>query len=409
MRDDDLKLDNCVKCSDCNAVCPVSKAYPDYAGPKALGPDMERFRREGIASDSRWVEYCLGCHRCDVACPHGVNVSELIAKGKAQHVKSGRTALRDHWLARPSTIGKLCSTIAPVANAVVNLKVNRLLMSSFGEMTAERKLPAYYSTPIRPRLGNHGSTAALFFPGCYIRYNNPRLGQIVVDLLRMNGFSVNVASDICCGMPAIANGDTAQLTNCVEENVTEMVEAVDRGAVIVTACTSCGYALKGDYAHLLSKHATLAYAAQKVSSSTYDLAELLVSLQEAGKLNTNFAPVNHRLAYHAPCHMKSQGIGRPWLQLLRAVPGVEIEEIKADCCGMAGTYGFKKEKYNISMDIGRDLFRGVLAYKPDLAVTECGSCQMQIEHGTHVRTLHPAEILYEAYEGAHSHSTQSVS
>ncbi len=409
MRDDDLKLDNCVKCSDCNAVCPVSKVYPDYAGPKALGPDMERFRREGIASDSRWVEYCLGCHRCDVACPHGVNVSELIAKGKAQHVKSGRAALRDHWLARPSTLGKLCSTIAPVANAVMNLKVNRLLMSSVGEMTAERKLPAYYSAPIRPRLGNHGSTAALFFPGCYIRYNNPRLGQMVVDLLRMNGFSVNVASDICCGMPAMANGDTAQLDACVQGNVTELVEAVDRGALIVTACTSCGYALKGDYAHLLSGHATLSYAAQKVSAATYDLAELLVSLQEAGKLNTNFATNHHRLAYHAPCHMKSQGIGRPWLQLLRAVPGVEIEEIKADCCGMAGTYGFKKEKYTISMDIGRELFRGVLAYKPDLAVTECGSCQMQIEHGTGVRTLHPAEILYEAYQASRAAAGRSTS
>lgn len=404
MRDDDLKLDNCVKCSDCNAVCPVSKVYPDYAGPKALGPDMERFRREGIASDTRWVEYCLGCHRCDVACPHGVNVSELIAKGKAQHAKSGRTALRDHWLARPSTLGKLCSRIAPVANTVLNLKANRMLMSSFGEITAERPFPAYHSTPIRPRLSNHDSMAVLFFPGCYIRYNNPRLGQIVVDLLRTNGFSVNVASDICCGMPAIANGDTAQLNACVEGNVCEMVDAVDRGALIVTACTSCGYALKGDYAHLLQDHATLATAAQKVSGATYDLAELLVGLQEAGKLKTNFAPVTHRLAYHAPCHMKSQGIGRPWLQLLRAVPGIEIEEIKADCCGMAGTYGFKKEKYKISMDIGRDLFRGVLAYKPDFAVTECGSCQMQIEHGTHVRTLHPAEILYEAYQKSRSAS-----
>lgn len=409
MRDDDLKLDNCVKCSDCNAACPVSKVFPEFAGPKALGPDMERFRREGIASDTRWVEYCLGCHRCDVACPHGVNVSELIAKGKAQHVKSGRTALRDHWLARPSTLGKLCSKIAPVANTVLNLKVNRMLMSSIGEITGERQFPAYHSTPIRPRLSNHGSAPVLFFPGCYIRYNNPRLGQIVVDLLRINGFSVNVAADICCGMPAIANGDAAQLKTCVEGNVSEMADAVDRGALIVTACTSCGYALKGDYAHLLNGHATLSAAAEKVSRATYDLAELLVGLQEAGKLRTNFASSSRRLAYHAPCHLKSQGIGRPWLQLLRAVPGIEIEEIKADCCGMAGTYGFKKEKYSISMDIGRDLFRGVLAYKPDLAVTECGSCQMQIEHGTHVRTVHPAEILYEAYQGAHSTSMQSVS
>ena len=400
MRDDDLKLDNCVKCSDCNAACPVSKVYPDFAGPKALGPDMERFRREGIASDTRWVEYCLGCHRCDVACPHGVNVSELIAKGKTQHVKTGRTALRDHWLARPSTLGKLCSGIAPLANAVLNLKPNRWLMSSLGGLTSERKFPPYESTPIRPALSNHNATPVLFFPGCYIRYNNPRVGQIVVDLLRLNGFSVNVAADICCGMPAIANGDAAQLTACLEGNVTEMVEAVDRGALIVTACTSCGYALKGDYAHMMADHPTLAYAAQKVSAASWDLGELLADLQQAGKLNTNFAATPRRLAYHAPCHMKSQGIGRPWLQILRAVPGVEIDEIKADCCGMAGTYGFKEEKYKISMDIGRDLFQGILNHAPDCAVTECGSCQMQIEHGTHLRAVHPAEILYEAYQAA---------
>lgn len=398
MRDDDLKLDNCVKCSDCNTACPVMKVFPDFSGPKALGPDMERFRREGVASDTRWVEYCLGCHRCDVACPHAVNVSELIAKGKAQHAKSGRTALRDYWLARPSTLGKLCSSVAPVANAVMNLQPNRWLMSAVGNMTSERKLPRYHSTPIRPELRNHGSRPILFFPGCYIRYNNPRVGQVVVDLLRINGCSVNVAPDICCGMPAIANGDSAQLSDCVEKNVEIMSKAVDAGAVIVTACTSCGYALKGDYAHLLAKHPTLAEAAQRVSSNSYDLAELLVELQANGQLNTDFGPIKHRLAYHAPCHMKSQGIGRPWLKILRTVPGVEIEEIKADCCGMAGTYGFKKEKYKISMDIGRDLFRGIQAFKPDLAVTECGSCQMQIEHGAHVETRHPAEILYEAYQ-----------
>jgi glycerol-3-phosphate dehydrogenase subunit C len=360
---------------------------------------MERFRREGVSSDTRWVEYCLGCHRCDVACPQGVNVSELIAKGKAQHAKSGATALRDYWLARPSTLGKLCSSIAPVANTVMNLKLNRWFMSSVGHMTSERKLPRYYSTPIRPELRNHGSKPVLFFPGCYIRYNNPKLGQIVVDLLRINGCSVQVASDICCGMPAIANGDSQQLTECVEKNSAEMAEAVDRGAVIVTACTSCGYALKGDYARLLAGHPTLAAAAQKVSSNTYDLGELLVELKASGKLNTDFtATRSRRLAYHAPCHMKSQGIGRPWLEILRSEPGVEIEEIKADCCGMAGTYGFKNEKYNISMDIGHDLFRGIQAYKPHMAVTECGSCQMQIEHGAHVQTAHPAEILYEAYQ-----------
>ncbi len=192
-------------------------------------------------------------------------------------------------------------------------------MSSIGGLTAERQLPPYYSTAIRPQLRNHGATPVLFFPGCYIRYNNPRLGQIVVDLLALNGFSVNVASDICCGMPAIANGDTAQLNACVENNVTEMVEAVDRGALIVTACTSCGYALKGDYAHLLQGHQTLAYAAQKVSGATYDLGRTAPGTSASRKAEHGFCSdyaaarlpraLPHEVARHRPS-MAAAAAGR---------------------------------------------------------------------------------------------------
>lgn len=229
MQDDDLKLDNCVKCSDCNTACPVSKVYPDYPGPKALGPDMERFRVEGIECDTEGVEYCLGCHRCDVVCPHGVKVSELIAKAKVQHKKSGQRSLRDHWLARPALLGKLCSGTSPVSNAILNLQPNRWLMSSLAGITPNRRFPAYAGRPLRPAAANGtGSQEVLFFPGCFIRYNNPQLGQTVIELLRLNGFSVAVADDICCGMPAISNGDGAQLMDCLDKNVTAMAPAVDR-------------------------------------------------------------------------------------------------------------------------------------------------------------------------------------
>jgi glycerol-3-phosphate dehydrogenase subunit C len=400
MPDDNLKLDNCVKCSDCNAACPVVKAYAAYPGPKSLGPDMERFRREGVDSDSGWLEYCMGCHRCDLACPDGVNISQLIAAGKARRSKSGTRALRDHWLARPGVVGKLCSSIVPFSNFALNLKPNRWLMSAFVEINASRKLPSYSAQRLHSVPGPEAaSPEVVFFPGCFIRYNKPAVGQIVIDLLRQNGFSVQVAPGVCCGAPALANGDAAQFTSCVEDNVTAMWPAVERGARIVAACTSCGYALKADYAHAPVPDSALAASARKLSEATYDVAELLVELLDLDRLNVDFKPVKRKLAYHAPCHLKSQGIGRPWLRLLRAVPGIEIEEINAECCGMAGTYGFKNEKYRISMDIGNELFEGIRQFRPEMVVTECGSCQMQIEHGTHVPTVHPAEILAAAYSG----------
>ena len=396
MQDTNLKLDNCVKCSDCNAACPVMKVYPAYPGPKALGPDMERFRREGVESDTPWVEYCMGCHRCDIACPHAVNVSQLIARGKAEHPKSGRRALRDYWLARPSLVGKLSSSTSVLTNAVLHLKPSHWLMSSLVDITPNRPLPSYSAHPLQARDGiTTGDRKALFFPGCFLRNNRPATGRKVIELLHLNGFAVEVTPDVCCGTPANANGDAAELMNCVQKNVAAMEPRVDSGACIVTACTSCGYALKGDYSHLPTNGA-LAASARKIASNTYDLGELLVGLLDAGELRTGFRRVPRKLAYHAPCHLKSQGIGRPWLRLLRAVPGIEIEEMRADCCGMAGTYGFKNEKYQISMDIGRELFERIKEYRPDGVVTECGTCQLQIEHGTGLTALHPAEILLAA-------------
>jgi len=397
MQDRNLALDNCVKCSDCNAACPVAKVYADFPGPKALGPDMERFRREGVASDTQWVDYCMGCHRCDMACPHAVNVSELIVRGKAQHSKSGRRAQRDHWLARPNLIGKLCAS--GLSNTLLGLTPSYWLVSSLMELSPQRRRPNYSSRPLQVKEGvTTGERKALFFPGCFLRYNKPQIGRQVIELLRCNGFAVEVAPDVCCGTPAGANGDTAEMMNCVKKNVAAMEALADAGVCIVTACTSCGYALKGDYAHLPSNGTGLAASAKKIAANTWDLGELLVALLDAGELRNDFRPQPMKLAYHAPCHLKSQGIGRPWLRLLRMVPGIEIEEMKADCCGMAGTYGLKKEKYQISMDIGRELFERIQEYKPNAVITECGTCQMQIDHGTGLKVLHPAEVLYAAYQ-----------
>jgi glycerol-3-phosphate dehydrogenase subunit C len=392
----DLKLDNCVKCSDCNAACPVLKVYPAFPGPKGLGPDMERFRREGVESDSEWVGYCMGCHRCNMACPHNVDVSELIGKGKAQHKKSGRIALRDYWMARPSLLGKLSSSAAVLTNAALNLKPSHWAMSSLLDIASQRALPKYSGAPLSARDSvATGTSKVLFFPGCFLRYNKPAVARQIIALLQLHGFAVEVTPDICCGTPGLANGDAAEAMNCLKKNVAAMEKPVDSGACVVTACTSCGYALKSDYAQVPA-NGKLGASARKIAANTYDLGELLAERWDAGELRSDFQVQPMKLAYHAPCHLKSQGIGRPWLRLLRAVPGIEIEEMKADCCGMAGTYGLKKEKYQISVDIGRELFERIQAYKPDAVVTECGSCQMQIEHGTGLKTLHPAEVFYAA-------------
>jgi glycerol-3-phosphate dehydrogenase subunit C len=149
----------------------------------------------------------------------------------------------------------------------------------------------------------------------------------------------------------MANGSAAETRAVARANVKALAHQVDSGLRIVTACSSCGHMLKTGFCGVLEDDKEFAGAAQKIANSTFDLAELLMAQSEAGKLNINFQPTSLRLAYHAPCHQRSQGIGRPWYHLLRMIPGVTIEDMDAGCCGMAGTYGFKQEKYAVSMEI----------------------------------------------------------
>ena len=398
MRLDDLAIDNCLKCTLCNAACPVLAVHTQYPGPKRLGPELERLRREGISTDTEWVEYCLGCHRCDLACPHQVNVSEMIARAKAEHRKPLVRGLRDWWFARPGLLGRLTTILPALSNFALSIKPARFLMSKLMQITPQRKFPSYTRPNLRsPTIAGKESQRVVFFPGCFIRYNRPDLGRVVIDLLERNGLAVEVASTECCGVPAMANGDAAEARAVARTNVKALAHQVDSGVRIVTACSSCGHMLTTGFGGVLEDDEEFAGAAQKIAGRTYDLAELLVEQLDAGKLNINFQHTDLRLAYHAPCHQRSQGIGRPWYHLLRLIPGVTVEDMDAGCCGMSGTYGFKQEKYQVSMEIGKELFASIDAVQPQMVATECATCQMQIEHGTTFKAIHPAEILLQAY------------
>jgi len=399
MRLDDLAMDNCLKCSLCNAVCPVLAVHPLYPGPKRLGPELERLRREGLSTDTEWVEYCLGCHRCDLVCPHQVNVSEMIARAKATHRKPLVRGLRDWWFARPGLLGKLTTILPALSNFALSMKPARFLMSKLMLIVPQRKFPSYTRPDLRaPVMTGKELERVVFFPGCFIRYNRPDLGRVVIDLLERNGLAAEVASTECCGVPAMANGDAAAARAAARANVKALAHHVDSGLRIVTACSSCGHMLKTGFSGVLQDDKEFAGAAQKIANNTFDLAELLMAQSDAGKLNIDFQNTNLRLAYHAPCHQRSQGIGRPWYHLLRLIPGVTVEDLDAGCCGMSGTYGFKQEKYTVSMEIGKELFSSIGAARPEMVATECATCQMQIEHGTTFKAIHPAEILLQAYD-----------
>jgi glycerol-3-phosphate dehydrogenase subunit C len=235
----------------------------------------------------------------------------------------------------------------------------------------------------------------VYFHGCGANYYEPRVGEMTVAVLAHNGFAVDVPKQDCCGLPLQSNGMFDDARTYVRRLVGNLAPATTDDAVIVGTSTSCTLMLKREAREILGMEDDPQL--RHVSAHTYDIVEFLLDLHERGELRTDFATVDMTVTYHAPCQQQGHGIGKPALDLFALVPGLRVVENDASCCGVAGTYGLKKEKYRISMDVGATLFRQIERASPDLAVCDSETCRWQIEKATGVRSVHPVEILHRAY------------
>jgi glycerol-3-phosphate dehydrogenase subunit C len=140
----------------------------------------------------------------------------------------------------------------------------------------------------------------------------------------------------------------------------------------------------------------------KVANHTYDLGEYLRILDRKGELDRGLGPLAGRMAYFAPCHLKEQDIGSPWLDLFGLVPNLSLEKVGGafDCCGIAGIMGFKREFHGVSLEMGRRLMDKIRAVSPDKIVTDCLSCRIQFNQSLPQPVSHPIELLREAYRNS---------
>jgi glycerol-3-phosphate dehydrogenase subunit C len=215
------------------------------------------------------------------------------------------------------------------------------------------------------------------------------VGKATVEVLEANGFEVILPSQTCCGIPMLGNGDFKGARKMGLSNIPSLLNSVRSGLDIVFSSTSCGHMIKHEYEHLLNIP-----DAEEVASHTFDVFEFLRNLD--GSLKSGVKTLPLKAAYFAPCHLKSLGIGFPAFETLQRIPGLKIDFIEADCCGLGGTFGFKKEKYEISEGIGKDLSQAIDRLKPEIVLSDCEGCRMQIRHLTGLKVLHPIQILRDA-------------
>ncbi|NTV63735.1 MAG: anaerobic glycerol-3-phosphate dehydrogenase subunit C, partial [Oscillochloris sp.] len=198
----------------------------------------------------------------------------------------------------------------------------------------------------------------------------------------------------CCGLPLLSNGDFPAAHDRHMHNVEHLLPYVRQGIPVVGTSTSCILTLKEEAPELLGLESQ---DVRDVAAGCYDIFEFLRDLAEQGELDTAFKPIARTLPYHPPCQLRAHRIGRPAMDVLSLVPGLKLEESHAECCGIAGTYGLKQEKYQIGMDVGAKLFNFITSAGSDLALCDSETCRWQISHATGVATVHPIEILAQAY------------
>jgi glycerol-3-phosphate dehydrogenase subunit C len=392
-------LDHCVKCTICETFCPVSNVTPLFPGPKYVGPQAERFRVADEPSPDASLDYCSGCGICTQVCPQGVHIAEINAQARAELRATNGVPLRDRLLARPALAGRLGAPVAPIANWSLRNPLLRAAAERTIGLHRRAPMPRFAGRTFQRWARRHASPPAkrrvVFFHGCGTNYYEPQLGEMTVALLEYNGFAVEVPKQDCCGLPLQSNGLFDDARGYVHRLAARLAPYARQGVDVVATSTSCSLMLKREALEILGMEDDPDLKA--VSERTFDICEYLLAMHERGELRTEFRALPETVTYHAPCQQQGHGIGKPALDLLALVPELNTIEMDATCCGVAGTYGLKREKYDIAMKVGAGLFAQIAAAAPDRAVCDSETCRWQIEHATQVRTAHPVEMLHRAY------------
>jgi glycerol-3-phosphate dehydrogenase subunit C len=400
----ELSLDQCIKCNICVSACPVSAVTDLFPGPKYEGPQAGRFRQPRQESPDHSVDYCSGCRVCNMVCPTGVRIAEINARARAAIVEQGqqpaRSRLRNNLLARPEMLGKIAGPIAPLANLTLKNPAGGWLAEKLLGISAKAPLPAFsrerFSRWLKRRPGLAGARSPIvYFHGCSTEYYEARVGKAAVYVLEANGFQVIAPKQNCCGLPLLSNGEFEAARAYHESNIGHLIDYIRAGYIVVGTSTSCTLTLKEEAPELLDYYDE---EAQLLAANTYDIHEFLTLLWEAGELRTEgLRPVPLTLPYHAPCQYRAHRLGNPSLEIMALIPELKIVESQAACCGIAGTYGYKSEKYDIAMAVGRPLFEFIHEVGAPLVVCDSETCRWQISQATGLPAVHPIELLAAAY------------
>jgi Fe-S oxidoreductase len=407
-------FDICHGCRRCVSLC---NAFPTLFDLIDAAGDMET---AGVPKTSyhKVVDQCYLCDlcymtKCPYVPPHPWNVDfpHTMLRAKAIRYKTGKTKFRDKLLTSTETVGTLASipVVVHAVNAATRNDAFRGVLEKTLGVKKERELPEYDSAHFRAhasvsinhpvRDGERTPGKVAVFSTCYVNYNEPGIGHDLLKLLHHNEIPYTIVQgETCCGMPKLELGDLDTVEKQKERNIPLLFDLARQGYAILTPVPSCTLMFKSELPLLFATDERC----KIVAEAMFEPFEYFVQRHKDGLLKTDFKQPLGKVSYHIPCHSRVQNIGRKTEEMLK-LTGAEVTTVER-CSGHDGTWGVKKEYFDLSMKIGRPVFRAMAQNTPDYISSDCAIAGRHIRQGMrdagnlgHAEKQHPLTLLRIAY------------
>jgi len=415
----------CIRCSACLNSCANFQTVgghafggETYSG--GIGGSWEAGTNDLL--QARFNELCTGCTRCINQCPVRIdipwlnsNLRERISQrdarsaGFLQKVLSWRAqdkaSIPKIFFGRYDLFGKWGARLAPLSNWASRLAGNRNLMESIFGVDHRRELPpfasktlAHAAQKVHPAPTPNRCCVALF-PDIFTNYGSPERGLAAIEVLREVGIAVELTDVSADGRASLSQGLIQTAKKQAEKTSKILLKHIREGREIVVIEPSALAMFRLDNRHFLERNSF-----DEIRAHSFEAVEYLWRLLQQRQLDiedlfpASRYPLGMRLFYHAHCQQRTIGAAEPTEALLRAA-GFDVVTSRVECCGMAGSFGYKKEFYDLSMAVGEDLFNQVRAAELDgglrTLVATGISCQEQLHAGLQRKVFHPMEVLAE--------------
>ncbi|HSB18466.1 MAG TPA: heterodisulfide reductase-related iron-sulfur binding cluster [Anaeromyxobacteraceae bacterium] len=400
-------------CHSCRMCFKYCDSFPTLFGllDERYDGDVHRLTPADVG---KVMDLCFQCKLCEVQCPYTprdkhefqLDFPKLVHRYDAvQFRKRGKT-MRERMLGDPDAAGKMARASLGMANVANRSRPLRVLMEKAVGIHRDKLLPDFASQAFDSWAEQNGFVRAepggeaVLFQTCFVQHNEPQIGRDVLEVMKRNQVDCRVARGLaCCGMPAWEHGDIASLRRQAHRDLDVLLPFVEKGAKVLVVNPTCSMMMRREWPHLLEGPDR--ERAARLAPAVMDPSEFLWSLRDQPRFNTAFrsTPPGGKVAYHAPCHLRAQGIGFKGRDLLRKIPGVTVAATVSECCGHDGTWAMTVEGFEASARVGEKAFQGMKTAEAQVWATDCPLAAIQFAQHAGRRPLHPMTILARAYRG----------